>query len=127
MHVLLVDDHALFRSGLRCLLSELDAGLTFAEAGRLAEALSLPGPPPGLVFVDPALPDRAGTDPIRGLQLAHASAAVVVVSGDDDPARVRAALEAGASGYVRKASSSMQLVAALRDVLAREGRRAAAV
>ncbi|MFM1991959.1 MAG: hypothetical protein RJA99_4916 [Pseudomonadota bacterium] len=117
MHVLLVDDHALFRSGLRCLLSELDAGLSFAEAGRLADALSHRGPPVDLILLDPALPDRGGIDAIARLRAALPTAALVVFSEDDEPTRVRDVLDAGASRFVRKASSSAELVAALRDVL----------
>lgn len=126
MHVLLVDEHALFRTGLRCLLSELDEALTFAEAGRLAEALAHRGPPVDLLVLDPALPDRAGTDVVARLRAAHARAELVVVSADDDPARERAAMEAGASRYLRKAASSSQLVAALRALLDAESRRIAA-
>lgn len=126
MHVLLVDDHALFRSGLRCLLSELDASLSFAEAGRLADALSHRDAPVDLVLLDPALPDRGGADAVARLRAAFPAASLVVVSADDDPARVRAASDAGANRFVRKASSSAQLVAALREVLAHERPRAAA-
>ena len=118
MHVLLVDDHALFRTGLRCLLSELDGALTFVEAGRLDAALAHRGEPVDLVMLDPALPDRGGVDPVSRLRAAFEPAALVVFSADDDPARVRAALDAGASGYLAKASSSRQLVDALRGVLA---------
>lgn len=116
MRVLIVDDHPLFRRGLRYLLSDLAHDLGFAEADNVDAALALAGQA-DLVLLDLHLRGSCAADALPGLCAAF-DAPVVVISSDDDPRRVREAIDGGAAGFVPKASSPEVLTAALRLVLA---------
>jgi DNA-binding NarL/FixJ family response regulator len=118
MNLLLIDDHLLFRSGLRFLLAELDSGLSFLEAGSCVEASAYRGAPVDLVLLDLTLPGASGDAAIANVRAAFETVPQVIVSGDDEPALVRRTIEAGAAGFIPKASSPSVLAAALRRVLA---------
>src|SRR5262249_13070552 len=120
MNVLLIDDHALFREGLKFLLGSLDSALHVDEAGDCAKArehAAARGHDP--VLLDPQLPGGAGLDPLAPLRDAIPAAPLVVLSGEESPAVVRAAIERGAMGFIPKSSTPEVLIQALRLVLAR--------
>ncbi len=119
MQVLLIDDHTLFRRGLRMLLRDLDESLDVSEASHLEEALNLRGSSFDLVLLDMNMPGRNGPGMIPLIRETFATAAVVVVSGEDTPAIIREAISAGASGYIPKTSTPELMLGALRLVLAR--------
>jgi DNA-binding NarL/FixJ family response regulator len=118
LQILLIDDHTLFRRGLRMLLRDMDASLDVSEAGHLEEALGLRGSSFDLVLLDMNMPGRNGTGVIPLVREAFPSAAVVVVSGEDTAAIIRDAIAAGASGYIPKTSTPELMLGALRLVLA---------
>src|SRR5215470_4739150 len=119
MNVLLIDDHALFREGLKFLLGSLDAALHVDEAGDCAKALEHAAARGyDLVLLDLKLPGVAGLDALAALRDAI-PAAPVVLSGEESPAVVRAAIERGAMGFIPKSSTPEVLIQALRLVLAR--------
>ena len=118
MRVLLVDDHVIFRQGLKFLLSDLEEGLQFAEAGTGAQALAaIAESPPNLILLDLNMPGTDGLDTLRAVLDAAPSVPVAILSGEEDPALIRSAIDAGASGFVSKTSSSDILVAALKLIL----------
>lgn len=119
MHALLVDDHHLFRQGLKYLLADLEAGIVFLEADNCESALGFAGGVPiDLVLVDLHMPGANGMDALSAMRAAFEASAVVVLSSEDDPRAIRQAIELGASGFVPKSSTPQVLVAALRLVLA---------
>ena len=119
MKILLVDDHALFREGLKCLLPGLDAGLELDEAGTCAEALERAATHSyDLVLFDLKMPGLNGLDALTALRDAVPAVPVVVLSGEDDPRTIRAAIERGAMGFIPKSSTPELLIQALRLVLA---------
>lgn len=119
MHILIVDDHPLFREGMKILLSSLDPAVLMSEAGTVAEAVARAATEsPDLVLLDMNLPGVSRLDALRLVKDAYESAAVVVVSGDEDPLFVRACIEAGAAGYIPKTTDSALTIQALRLVLA---------
>ncbi|MGH9208654.1 MAG: response regulator, partial [Acidimicrobiales bacterium] len=69
---------------------------------------------PDVVLIDVRLPDRNGIDVARQLTLTHPNVRVVILSAYDDDGFVRAALEAGATGYLLKTMARDDLVAAVR-------------
>jgi len=118
VRVLLVDDHVIFRQGLKFLLSDLDESLSFAEAGTGAQALKEIGEQmPSLVLLDLNMPGTDGLDTLRAVLEAAPSIPVAILSGEEDPSLIRSAIDAGASGFVSKTSSSDILVAALKLIL----------
>lgn len=118
MQVLLIDDHTLFRRGLRMLLRDLDASLDVSEASNLEESMGLRGSSFDLILLDMNMPGRHGPGMIPLIRETFAMAAVVVVSGEDSPAIIREAITAGASGYIPKTSTPELMLGALRLVLA---------
>lgn len=119
MHVLIVDDHPLFREGLKTLLTALEPGVRICGVGSVAEAVALPpADAPDLVLLDMNLPGVSRLDALRQVKAAHEQASVVVVSGDEDPLLIRSAVDAGAAGYIPKSTDASLTIQALRLVLA---------
>jgi len=119
VRILLVDRHPLFRGGMKFLLGSLDAKVALDEAGDCAAADAFGGATRyDLLLLDPELPGMDGMDALVALRAAFPATPVVVLSEDDDPAAVRAAIEAGAMGFIPKSSTADVMVDALRRVLA---------
>ena len=119
MHVLLIDDHELFRQGMKFLLSDLNEDLEFTDAGTLDEALTALGRVKvDLALLDLNMPGSQGLTALREIKDAHPGVPLAVLSGLDEPSLIRDAIDEGASGFVPKASSSEVLIAALRLILA---------
>ena len=110
--VLVVDDHAIVRFGVRRLLEDVDGVEVVAEAGDAAEALAYARrDPPGIVVLDLSLPGTTALDSI--VELCALGARVVAFSPYDDPGSARTALERGALGFVRKDAGEQTLVEAV--------------
>lgn len=119
MYALLIDDHALFRQGLKFLLSDLDKNIRFLEADSCEEALALPREPrPDLVLLDMNLPGKNGIDALNAVRRCYESSIVVVLSSEDSPAGIRRVIEHGAAGFIPKSSTPPVFIAALRLILA---------
>lgn len=123
--VLLVDDHAMFRRGLARMIGDLAPEVEILEeeaaphwlASFAADAGNA-GPAPDLVLMEPWHSGECDVDHLREMRVAFPDSKLVVVSAHDSHAHVRAALEAGADGYIPKTVSSEVFLHALRLVLA---------
>jgi DNA-binding NarL/FixJ family response regulator len=121
IRVLLVDDHALFRTSLRLLLEHADGILPVGEAGTAEQAIiNARASRPDVVLLDLVLPRRNGVDIIPELLKVSSAPKVLVVSSHTQPTSVRQAIIAGAHGYVPKRASDTELIAAIRQVAAGE-------
>lgn len=119
MNVLLVDDHELFRSGLKFLLADLVENISFFEAPSCAVAVELAAKTRfDIVLLDLNLPGVSGLDALALLRERVEEAIIVVVSAEEDREVIRQIIDAGAAGYIPKASSHAIMMAALRLVLA---------
>jgi two-component system response regulator NreC len=119
MRVVIADDHALVRSGLRMLLESEGDFEVVAEAGTADEAVRAARlEKPDVVLLDVVMPGRSGLDALDDVLEAAPDAKVLVLSMQDDPRYVREAFAAGASGYLLKEAADAELVAALREVAA---------
>lgn len=119
MKTLIVDDHALFREGLKLLLARIDPQIETAEAGDLPAALraTIQHPDIGMVLFDLGLPGLAGMEALTEFRRLNASLPVVVLSGLLDRRTVIEALERGAMGFIPKTTSAHALAHALKVVL----------
>lgn len=119
--VVIVDDHALFAQGLALLL-ESRAGDTFVVAGSTTageEAVALAGREQAdIAIVDLALPPLGGVETIRRITGAYPATRVLALSGTEDLALARAALRAGAAGFLGKSADPDVLVAPLLSIAA---------
>lgn len=119
MHVLLVDDHALFREGLKFILRGLDEHLLIDEAGSVDAAVAMQEVLPfDLILLDLNLPGVGDLEALASVRAAFPQAPIVVLSGEDDPRMIRATIEQGAMGFVPKSSTPEILIQALRLILA---------
>jgi DNA-binding NarL/FixJ family response regulator len=119
MHILIVDDHPLFREGLKTLLIALEPAVRISDAGSVAEAIALSAADaPDLILLDMNLPGPSRLDALRHVKAANEAASVVVVSGDEDPVLIRRAVDEGAAGYIPKTTDASLTIQALRLVLA---------
>lgn len=119
VHVVLVDDHALFRAGFKLLvLRELGDTTTVTEVASAEAGLAMAGAQtPDLIFLDLGLPQLGGLDGLQAFQQAFPTAGVVVVSGVLGQDTVDRALQAGAVGYLPKAMDANTMGGALRDIV----------
>jgi DNA-binding NarL/FixJ family response regulator len=117
IRVLVVDDHAVVRSGLRLLVDaqpDMEA-VGEAESAERAVFEALAGKP-DVVLMDLVMPGRGGIEGMPAVLEAAPGAKVLVLSMQDDPRYVREAFAAGASGYVLKEAADTELVTAVRAV-----------
>ena len=122
IEVLIVDDHAVVRTGLRLLLETQDDMEAVGEAGSVEEAVKQARKlRPDLVLLDLTMPGRAGLEAMPGLLEANPELKVLILSMEDDPRYVREAFAAGARGYLLKEAVANEVVGAIREV-ARGGR-----
>jgi CheY-like chemotaxis protein len=122
IRVVLADDHALVRGGLRRVLEAEDDVRVVAEAGDADEAIEVVRElRPRIVLLDVNMPGTPSLDAIPTLLGAAPGCAVVMLTMHDDFAYARDALAAGASGYVLKDAAERQLVDAVRAVVAGRG------
>src|SRR5262245_42857712 len=117
VRVLLVDDHAIVREGLRALLGE-DAGIQIiAEASNGDEAVDMAGRlEPNLVLMDLKMPGLPATDAIRVIRARNPATHVLVLTSYVDDEQVQAVLSAGALGYVLKDVAKAELLRAMTTV-----------
>jgi DNA-binding NarL/FixJ family response regulator len=119
IHVLIADDHAIVRQGLRQILSETDDLLIAGEAGDGAEALQLARQRSWDVFLlDVSMPNRNGIDTLKQLKKEFPRLPVLILSMHPEEHYAVRALKAGAAGYLTKQSAPEQLVTAIRQVAA---------
>ena len=115
--VLIADDHAIVRAGMRALLrSEADLELVGeasggAEALRLAESLR-----PDILVLDLSMPDMDGIQVTKRAQASLPGMRVLILTVHDDEALVREAIRAGAAGYILKQAAEADLISAIHTI-----------
>jgi two-component system, NarL family, response regulator NreC len=117
IHVLLVDDHAVVRSGLRLLLDAEDDITVVGEASDVRAAVfEARAKAPDVVLMDVVMPGQSGIEGVPLVLKEAPDSKVLVLSMQDDPHYVREAFAVGASGYVLKEAADVEVVAAVREV-----------
>ena len=115
--VLIVDDHAVVRAGLRRVLEAEDGIEAVGEAGTARDAVfEARSTKPDVILLDVVMPEQSGLEVIPTLLHEHPETKILVLSMQDDPRYVREAFAAGASGYVLKEAADNEVVAAIREV-----------
>ena len=117
IRVLLADDHAILRAGLRMLLDAQPDMAVVAEAADGEEAIRRAGDSqPDVAVVDLTMPGLSGVETLERLRREVPATRLLVLTMHDDPAYARLALAAGAAGHVIKDAESAELLAGIRAV-----------
>lgn len=117
IRVLIADDHAVLREGLRMLIDAQPDMHVVGEVGDGEQAIRhVRGDQTDVAIVDLSMPGISGIETVRRIREGSAGTRVLVLTMHDDPAYPRAALAAGASGYVTKGVDGADLLSAIRAV-----------
>ena len=117
IRVVLADDHAVVRKGIRDFIEEAGDIVVVAEAADGDAALeAIRSERPDVAVLDIQMPRRTGIEVTRAVRDEHLSVGVLVLTAYDDDPYVQAVLEAGANGYVLKNASSEEIVQAVHTV-----------
>jgi DNA-binding NarL/FixJ family response regulator len=117
IQVILADDHAVVRAGIRQFLDQAPDIRIIAEAddGAMARAL-ISSHKPDVAVLDIQMPETSGIEVTRWIRANYPAVGVLVLTAYDDDPYVMAVLQAGANGYVLKTASPAEIVQAVRDV-----------
>ncbi len=119
--ILIVDDHPIFRMGMKELINQEEDFTVCAVAADIAEALNaLKEESPDMAIIDVALADENGLDLVKQIHKDHKDFPMLVLSMHDESAWAERAIRAGARGYVMKKEASESVISALRGM--REGK-----
>jgi len=127
MRILVIDDHALFREGVRWMLERLGAGTEVLEAGSVEDGLVClrEHAPINLLLLDLYLPGYRELEALSLFRQELPDGCIVLLSGSDDPALIRAGLANGAQGFIHKSVSADELRDAVAKIMRLDGCTAA--
>lgn len=118
IRVIIVDDHAILREGIRSMLAQQNDILVVGEASNGLEALELTARlQPDLVLMDIAMPEMNGIEATRQIVRNYPATRVLILTQHDHREYIEPVLRAGASGYVLKRSGGLELLEAIRQVI----------
>lgn len=119
MKILLTDDHQLFADGLGLVLDSLEGDVECLNAANGHEALEVVSHHPDIdvALIDLSMPDMNGIELMRAIRARGHSTPMVLLSSTDDIYSIRAALNAGAVGFIPKSFGREELQTALREIL----------
>lgn len=120
MNILIVDDHALFREGMKLILEQLDPAVTLFESGSAEAALSQAAERRefDLILLDLNLPGVRGPDGVRLFRQRFPTSPIAVLTGVESAEAVKECMQNGAQAYIPKSVTSEVMLGALREVLA---------
>jgi two-component system, NarL family, invasion response regulator UvrY len=118
VHILIADDHAVVRRGLKGILTDALPGADFCEAGNGDEVLSHLGRSTiGLLVLDISMPGRSGLDVLRDVKHTYPRLPVIILSCHPEDQYAVRCLRAGAAAYINKESAPEELAIATRKIL----------
>jgi DNA-binding NarL/FixJ family response regulator len=118
MHILIADDHAVVRRGLKDILTDALPGARFSEAGCGSEVLSLlAASQVGVLVLDINMPGRSGLDILREIKSNYPRLPVIILSVHSEDEYAMRCLRAGAAAYITKDSAPEELAQAIKKIL----------
>ena len=119
MNILVADDHQLFIDGIRLILDKLDSSMSITESNSAEQAIEIleSGQTYDLILIDLSMPGMDGMSILKRMRERKAWLPLVVISAEEDVHTIKSALDAGALGFIPKAHSSQQMIAALHAIL----------
>jgi DNA-binding NarL/FixJ family response regulator len=122
LHIIVADDHPLFREALKAAVGRREPGTRFVEADSVAALLAAveAEPDADLLLLDLNMPGAQGFNALAHVRGSRPGLPVAIVSADDDPKTISAALRYGAQGFIPKSTEAGQIGKAIESVLAGE-------
>lgn len=118
MRIVIADDHALFRGGLRLQLAELNETSEIIEAGDFISLIEIAlRAPPDLIIADLSMPGPPWRKALTEIRASNLQARIVVMSANDVASNVREAIRLGANGFISKSEPPQTLIAALKLIM----------
>ena len=118
MHILIADDHAVVRRGLREILADALPGAEFSEVGNGDEVMGhLGNSPISLLVLDISMPGRSGMDVLRDVKHSYPRMPVIILSCQPEDQYAVRCLRAGAAAYINKESAAEELAKATKKIL----------
>lgn len=118
IRVLIADDHALVRAGIRALVEKIEGMVVVGEAGKGSEALELVKDlKPNLLLLDITMPDSGGFDVLDHITKEYPEVKVIVLTVHDAGEYAIRALREGAAGFLPKSAASIELEQAIQTVI----------
>jgi two-component system, NarL family, invasion response regulator UvrY len=118
MHILIADDHAVVRRGLREIMTDALPGADFFEAGNGDEVLSLLGKSQiAMLVLDINMPGRSGMDVLRDVKHTYPRLPVIILSCQPEEQYAVRCLRAGAAAYINKESATEELAMATKKIM----------
>ncbi|MFT6033916.1 MAG: two-component system nitrate/nitrite response regulator NarL [Arenicella sp.] len=116
-HIMIVDDHALFRTGMKMILTQLGEAGGISEACSIKEAFDFSQSGVDIILLDIQMPGLNGIDGIKPIRDKFAKIPIVVLSASSDINDMQKAKELGAAGFINKASLAEEMVSSIKLIL----------
>lgn len=117
-HIMIVDDHALFRTGMRMILTQVGKASGISEACSIKEAFEFNESSVDLILLDIHMPGLNGIDGIKPILDRFCSVPVIILSASDELSDMQKSKALGASGFINKAALAEDMVSSICRVLA---------
>ena len=115
--VLIIDDHALFRTGMKLILTQVGQIGSVTEASSIKEAFSLSDQQFDIILLDIHMPGLNGIDGIKPLIEKFGSTPIAILSASNEPNDVNKAKSFGASGFMNKASAADEMISRIKRMV----------
>lgn len=116
-HILIVDDHSLFRTGMKMILTQVGEAAGISEANSIKEAFDFCESGVDVILLDIHMPGLNGIDGIKPIREKFSKVPIIVLSASSEMADMHKAKELGAAGFMNKASQAEDMVSSITRVL----------
>jgi DNA-binding NarL/FixJ family response regulator len=116
-HIMIVDDHALFRTGLKMILMQIGEAASISEASSIKEAFNFCDSGVDVVLLDIHMPGLNGIDGIKPIHDKFSCVPIIILSASDELSDMQNAKQMGAAGFMNKATLAEDIVASISRVL----------
>jgi len=116
-HVLLIDDHALFRTGMKLILTQVGQVASVTEASSIKEAFELADQKFDIILLDIQMPGLNGIDGIKPLKEKFSGTPITILSASTEANDANKAKQLGASGFMNKASAADEMISRIKRIL----------
>lgn len=116
-HIMIVDDHALFRTGMRMILMQVGGAAGITEACSIKEAFDFSESGVDIILLDIHMPGLNGIDGIKPIRDKFSNVPIIILSASSEVSQMQKARKLGASGFMNKASLAEEMVSSISRVL----------